>query len=149
MISDGTVEIYDLNGSIVHSDIFFPLDNSYKTVSLNSGEYLIKIQNCINEDSSFTIFSEEMGLVCTTIKSSERIFIAAKSHEFIAIEVKQNSVNLKATLSTDNITLFDSNFTEITPTSNMINTTLSTGKYILLVDNSDSQTYGTLEVEMQ
>jgi len=149
MISEGTVEIYDINGSLLYSDIFFPVGNSYKAISLDAGQYLIKIQNSINEDSSFTIFSEAMVLDCTTIRSSESIRIAGKVNEFIAIEVPGNQVGFQAALPTGKLTLFDRSYTELTSSSSSINRSLSAGKYILLVDNTNSQTYETLEIVME
>ena len=149
MMSNGTVEIYDTKDSLVFADIFYPTDNGYKTVSLDSGQYLIKIQNTVNEDSSFGIFSEELGLDCTTVRSSEDIIIAPNSNEFIAIQIERNQVSLQATFPTDAITLFDSNFVELTPASDVISTSLKNGSYILLVDNSDSQASGTLKIVIQ
>jgi len=61
MISQGTVEIFDSEGAPVHSDIFFPVDNDYKILSLDAGAYRIKIQNSLKEEAAFAIFSESMG----------------------------------------------------------------------------------------
>lgn len=149
MMPDGAVEIYDQTDSLVFSDIFFPADNGYQTVSLDSGQYLIKIQNSVSEDRAFAIFSEELGLDCTTVRSSEDIIIGPNSHEFIAIEIERNQVNLQAAFPTEAVTLFDSNFVELTPISDVISTSVKNGSYILLVDNSDSQISGTLEIVIQ
>ena len=149
MISDGTVKIYDADGSLVHSDIFFPVGNSYKIISLDAGEYLINVQNSVNDDCSFTIFSDAMGLHRTTIRSSGRVLVPGNTHEFIEIEPGKKGARFRASLSTGSLTLFDRDFNRLESTAGTINRQLSGGQYILLADHAESQTFGKLEITME
>lgn len=148
MISQGTVEIYDSNDAPIHSDIFFPVENDYKIVSLDAGAYLIKIQNSLKEEGAFAIFSGDMGLDHTTIWKSESVLVAEKAHEFIVIEIQRDGVDFRASLPTGKVALFDFNYTELEPPANTVRRNMQMGQYILLADNAASKTYGTLEIEM-
>ena len=149
MISQGTVEIYDSEGVPVHSDIFFPVDNDYKTLSLDAGTYRIKIQNSLKEEGAFAIFSEGMGLDHTTIRKSESVLVAEKTHEFIVIETQRDGVDVRASLPTGKVAFFAFNYRVLEPPADTIRRNMSRGQYILLADNSASETYGTLEIEMK
>ncbi|MGM0452629.1 MAG: hypothetical protein ACQERN_05650 [Thermodesulfobacteriota bacterium] len=149
MIFRGTVEIYDSEGAAVHSDIFFPVDNDYKTVALDAGQYRIKIQNSVEKEGAFTIFSEDMGLDVTTIRQSDSLLVAENTHEFIIVETRRNGVDFTASLPTGEVTLFDFNHEVLAEASGTIGRTLPAGQYILLADNSDSKTYGSLEIDMK
>jgi hypothetical protein len=148
MITDGTVEIFDAGGEMKHSDIFFPMGSRYNTVRLDGGNYLIKIQNCTLEDRSFTIYADGMELKCTTFTKGGSVRIAGKSHEFIVLDIREHRLNVRASLPSGTLTLYDPDFNERIPGSNAVTASLSTGKYILLADNKDSKTYGTLDITM-
>ena len=148
IISDGTIEFLDENGTPVMSDLFFPVDNGYKTLSLEAGTYKVRIQNSTREDVSLSIFSPELPLDCTTIRSSGRILVGAGSHEFIEMEIQPQRSRVDLSLPDGAVTIFDQDLAEIIPPSARISRMLSPGRYLLLVDNTKSQTRGALQVEI-
>ena len=148
MISDGTVEFLDENGTPVHSDIFFPVENDYKTLPLEAGTYMARVQNSTLEDISFSIFSTGLPLECTTIYSSGRILVGARSHEFMEMEIQHPRTMVDLSLPGGTVTIFDQNLIEIVPASTGISRILPAGHYLLLVDNTSSQTRGALNAEI-
>ncbi len=148
VISDGTIEILDEKGTPVMSDIFFPVDNTYKTLSLGPGTYQVRVQNSTREDISFSIYSTELPLDCTTIRSSGRILVNARSHEFMEIDIPSRRTRVNLSLSDGAVTLFDQDLVEITPESTLVDKMLPPGRYLLLADNTKSQTRGALQVEL-
>ncbi len=148
IISDGTIEILDEKGTPVLSDIFFPVGNSYKTQSLGAGTYQVRVQNSTREDISFSIYSTGLPLDCTTIRSSGRILVNARSHEFMEIDIPSRRTRVDLSLPDGAVTLFDQNLVEIASESTLVDKMLPPGRYLLLADNTKSQTRGALQVEL-
>lgn len=144
----GTTQVFDIGGNNIYSDIFFPVGGRLKTLSLDKGEYLFKIQNSVRENSSFTVFSRGLYLETSIAGTKGKLAVPGNSAELVKVLITKSRTFFSASSKSAYVTLYDLNFNELSERSLSVKKNIGKGEYILLIENYDSDLYSEVALDL-
>jgi len=144
---NGTVEIFNAQGDVVHSNIFFPVGNALNAFSLAAGTYTAKLQGSLPERTFAAFYTDAAPLVCATVDADTDYSVSPGENAFIRLTLA-SAANVGLQTSRGYLALYGTDFSALAEAQRSISKTLSAGNYLILVTNPESAS-GTLSITIK